>query len=172
MNTTQENIAVSRAFASVRSSLRVSPAFMAAIAVVAGMATEDAKAWGNNQFEQIGRTMGSEMGRQAGGGSFSTESRIGGMVGSMLGATLGRPLDEDAKEKKRLEQIEAKARDQAIRDAAYEEQRRRIDPSYQRSPNYPGQVRSSRQSNTDYESIRQNIMRAGMAAERTQLGER
>lgn len=128
--------AVRDALSSVRSSLRGAPAFMAAVALAAGLSSTEAQAWGND-FENLGRVIGGEVGRSATNDRYGAQARVGSLIGETLGSRMGRPADEADKEAKRTAEIQRQAREQAIRDAAYDAERRRIDPNYQ------AQVRSS-----------------------------
>ena len=125
----QQDEAVRNAFASFRSSLRLAPAFLAVIAMAAGMAPTQAKAWGSD-FENLGRVIGGEAGRQAAGGGHGPNARIGGLIGEVIGKRVARPADEAEREANRIADIERQAREQAVRDTAYETQRRKIDPNY------------------------------------------
>lgn len=140
------------AFASVRSSLRSAPVFMAAVALAAGMSATDAQAWGND-FENLGRVIGGEVGRTAGNDRYSAQARVGSLIGEAFGSRLGRPADAADKEAKRLSEIQRQAREQAMRDAAYDLERRRIDPNYQ------SQVRSSAGANNSQSAMSANFQR-------------
>lgn len=150
--TPDQDHAIRDAFASTRGSLRAAPAFLIAAALAAGMAPDKAHAWGND-FENLGRVIGGEVGRQAGNDRYGAQARIGGLLGEVIGSRAGRPADEADREAKRIADIERQAREQAVRDAAYEAQRRRIDP------NYRSMSASSNASNVDYGRIGANFDR-------------
>jgi hypothetical protein len=140
------------ALASVRSSLIKAPALMAAVALAAGMSASDAHAWGND-FENLGRVIGGELGRTAGNDRYGPQARVGGLIGETLGSRMGRPADQSDKEAQRIADIQRRAREQAVRDAAYEAERRRIDPNYQ------SQVRSSNGANSSQAAMFSNFQR-------------
>lgn len=103
---------------------------LVAIAVAAGMAPDAARAWGMN-YESAGRTIGSELGRAAGGGAiFSPEARVASVVGEMAGQMLGRSIDSVGQQAKQAQEAERMAIEQARRDAAYEAERKRLDPTW------------------------------------------
>lgn len=156
--------AVRDAFASVRSSLKCAPAFMAAVAIAAGMSSTDAQAWGND-FERLGRVIGGEVGRNAGDGA--SQARVGGLIGEVLGSRAGRPADAADKEAQRIADIQRQAREQAVRDTAYDAERRRIDPNYQRqsgASNSANRGYTTMGSNLQLLSQRQNALAAEYAA--------
>jgi hypothetical protein len=77
---------------------------------------------------------------------------------------MARSADEAAAEERRVHQIEAKAREQAqrdaVRDAAYEAKRRELDP------NYDGAVNQSERANETYRTISGNLSRLDETRER------
>lgn len=140
-----------------RSGLTSSPAALIAIGMAAGMAAPEAHAW-QNQYESIGRTVGGEVARQAaGGGVFSPTARIAGLLGETLGANLGKPFDQQSEaERKEAENIQ-RAKEQAQRDAAYDQERRRLDPNYVPSSSYGEMVRRSGQASGNFGDVGSNI---------------
>lgn len=69
--------------------------------------------------EYLGRTVGSEVGRALGGGSGDL-ARLGSIAGGVFGGAAARPMDEAARENERMRDIERRAREKAVADAAYE----------------------------------------------------
>lgn len=122
---------LSKARASVRASLTASHITLLAVGMAAGLSAEQARAWGNN-YEYLGRTVGSELGRAVAGrdGAWSPAGRIAGLAGEMVGASVARPFDQAAEDQRRADQEVQRAREQAQRDNAYEAERRRLDPNY------------------------------------------
>jgi hypothetical protein len=142
--------AVRSAFASVRSSLSRAPAFLVAVAAVAGLSATDAKAWGNN-YENLGRVIGTEVAREAAGGGFTPQARVAGLIGQTAGTVIARPLDAKSQEADRLERIRAQAREQAVRDEAYAQARREINPNYQPA------AQGSQRVNQGYSAVQNNM---------------
>jgi hypothetical protein len=91
--------------------------------------SSQAFAWGNSSFEDLGVTIGQAVGGAANGG-YGAESRVGAAVGKMAGTVLGRPMDESSEKDKRTNSAIEAAREQAAIDAAYDMERRRLDPNY------------------------------------------
>jgi hypothetical protein len=151
MNLTNTESLAHAAAASVRSSMRAAPAFMVAIALAAGMAASDAKAWGES--ESVGRTIGTELGRAAVGG-YGAQATVGGLLGGVVGAMIGRPIDKSGEATQREEEVTRAAKEQAQRDAAYQAERKRLDP------NYSQLASSSDASNSLYSAISSNAQRA------------
>lgn len=143
---TAENNAVSMALASVRTSLKRAPLFMAAVATAAGMATTDAHAWGND-YQHLGSLIGGEIAKSVAGGSYGPKAYVAGVIGQTIGRNMTAPLDQAADEKRRMEQIEAQAREKAARDAVYEAERRKV------TPNYAPAAASSRAANQGYTAM-------------------
>lgn len=101
--------------------MKSTPTFMLLSSIViAGCATQ------HGEGENLGRTIGGELGRAAAGGVFSPVARIGGVLGETAGKMAGRTLDSRSS----IERAEQQAREQAARDAAYEAERKRLDPWY------------------------------------------
>jgi hypothetical protein len=148
---------LSLALTAARAGLASSPAALIAIGVAAGMTSPQAHAW-QNQYESIGRTVGGEVARHAaGGGVFSPAARIAGLLGETVGANLGKPFDQQSEaERKEAENIQ-RAKEQAQRDAAYDKERRRIDPSYDPSASYGDMVRRSSQASSGFGDVDANI---------------
>jgi hypothetical protein len=121
---------------SVRTNMRASGPALVALAIAAGLAPDVARAWGMD-YESAGRTIGSEIGRAAGGNQiFSPAGRIGSVIGEMAGAAIGRPFDAASRESDRQQQAIKEAQDQARRDAAYDAERKRLDPTYTPAARY------------------------------------
>jgi hypothetical protein len=138
-NTTSAQL-FGRALSQVQASLLAQPAAVLALAIAAGMAPQPAQA---QNYESIGRAIGSQVGTVAAGngGIFSPTARIGSMVGEQMGIGLTRPLDEAARQAKQEEerqrreaQQDAEAVHKAVLkarvDAAYVQERQRLDPNY------------------------------------------
>lgn len=140
------------AFASVTGSMKAAPTFMVAVALAAGMTAQDAHAWGND-FENLGRVIGGEVGRNAANDRYGSQARVAGLIGEVVGSRMGRPVDAASKEEQRINDIQRQAREQAVRDAAYDAERRRIDPNYQ------SQVRSSAGANGAFAAMQSNFQR-------------
>jgi hypothetical protein len=135
----------------VSASLARAPATLFFLAVAAAMPMQEAKAW-TAQYENIGRQIGNEVGRNAGGGGNDSAARIAGLLGGVVGSVLTRPLDESARaaqeakreeerarrdqerisinNQRRLDQAAMAGREKAIREQAYEQQRRVLQPGH------------------------------------------
>lgn len=145
----------------VRSSLSAAPVFLLAVAGAAGLSAQVSKSWAG-EYERLGRMVGTELGREVGGSG--AQARITAAAGALLLGNMARSADEAAAEERRVRQIEAKAREQAqrdaVRDAAYEAKRRELDP------NYDGAVRQSERANETYRTISGNLSRLDETRER------
>jgi hypothetical protein len=144
------------ALASARSTLAASPAALVAIGIAAGMAAPEAKAWGS-QYESLGRTIGSELGRSAAGGGYGAGARIAGLIGETIGTNVGKPMDESSEAQRRDAENIQRAKEQAVRDAAYDAERRRLDPSYVPASSYGDMVRRSADSSSSYNAVGANL---------------
>lgn len=147
---TAENNAVSMALASVRASLKRAPLFMAAVATAAGMASTEAHAWGND-YQNLGSLIGGEVAKSVAGGGYGPKAYVAGVIGQTIGRNMTAPLDNAAEEKRRMDQIQAQAREKAARDAVYEAERRKV------TPNYAPAAASSRAANQAYTAISANM---------------
>lgn len=88
-------------------------------AALSGCATQ------RGEGENLGRVLGTELARVVAPG-YGPEARILGTLGQTAGKMAGRTLDASARE----DEVERKAREQAIQDAAYDAERKKIDPNY------------------------------------------
>jgi hypothetical protein len=120
--------------ASIRGSLCASHATLLAVGLAAGLAPNAAHAWGTD-YQTMGRALGSELGSLA-GGVFSPTARIASAIGGVIGQQIGKPFDDAGQYQRRAEDIQRQAREQALRDAAYDAERRRLDPSYMPQARY------------------------------------
>lgn len=169
-----------RAQDAVRNSLRASPLSIAALALAAGLSATPAQAqWGSTQYENVGRSVGYELGRQAagGGGVFSPGARIAGSIGEILVGNLARPLDQaanaarereaaDLRAQREMADVERRARLQAAADAAYHAERLRRDPTYTPDAAYPAAAQAAARANERYSAIRGNLDRLTQQQER------
>lgn len=137
-----------------RKSLAMTPAAVVAIGLAAGLASQEAHAFGN-EYESLGRTIGGELAR-SGQSNFSAKGRVLGMIGETLGGNLGRPVDANAEAARKNAEDLQRAREQAARDAAYEAERMRLDPSYT-SARYSDMTGRSRAASSSYEAVSANI---------------
>lgn len=146
-----------KAQASIRASLSASAASIVAVGLTAGMAPRDAQAWGSD-YESLGRTLGYELGHAAGGGSgFSPAARIASSIGAALGGQIGKPFDAASADQRRLEEAQRQGREQAARDAAYDLERRRLDPSYSPHVRYGDMAARAERSQDRARSIATNL---------------
>lgn len=142
---------------SIRASLSASTATLLAVGLAAGLAPDAAHAWGSD-YESMGRTLGSELGNVAGGNSvFSPTARIASTLGGFIGQQIGKPIDQASEEQRRVDDIQRQAREQAVRDAAYDAERKRIDPNYTPQARYADMASRAEQSVQNSRSISSNI---------------
>lgn len=115
------------ALESIRQSLG-KPSVLGVFALAAGLSAAQSQAWAGN-FEYVGRSIGYEMGRAAGSGP---QGRIASLVLQTAGGTVAGQLDSPppSSDQRRAAELQRQAREQAARDAAYVNERRRIDPGY------------------------------------------
>ncbi len=120
------------ALESVRRGFFRTPAVLGALALAAGLNAAQSTAFAG-QYESVGRTVGYEVGRAVGPGP---QGRIASVIlqsvgGSVAGQLDAKPLSSD---QRRVLELQRQAREQAARDAAYVNERRRFDPGYVEPP--------------------------------------
>lgn len=165
------------AMASVRLGLCRHPAALAAFALAAGLSAAQNSAFAG-QYEAVGRSIGYELGRAAGSGP---QGRIASIVLQAAGGAAAGTLDAPplSADQRRIQDLQRQAREQAARDAAYANERRRIDPGYveppagARAPGMGAQVSLSadqrRAQQLEKEAREQAIRDHAYAAERQRL---
>jgi hypothetical protein len=147
---------VAAAMQAVRVALRNTPGVFAAISIAAGVAAHEAHAQ-SNEYENLGRSVGSNLGAAVGGNSFSPGSRIAQALGSVAGSLVGRPMDASTNAQKHDAQIAQEAHDLAVRDAAYCNERKRNDPSIDLQTCYADLAKRARAESNWNQGIASNI---------------
>lgn len=102
-------------------SLRACPRALMAIALAAAAGGAHAQFGGT--YERAGSTVGHELGRALSGDKNPYASSIAATMGQLLGSQFGKSLDESGR-------IEREAQERARADAAYEAERRKLDPAW------------------------------------------
>lgn len=135
---------------SIRSTLRNAPLFLVAVAVASTLAMSDAHAWAG-EYENAGRTVGQEIGRAAVDKGYGPASKVAGILGGLAGGVIGRPADAKVEQAKKEDVGIVAAQERARRDAAYDAERKRIDP------NYTPMVGASTEANSAYSAVGENM---------------
>lgn len=183
MNSHPIDAAFRAAQAAMRRALISHPAAAVALALACGLSVAPAHAqyFGNAQYEHVGRTIGGELGRAAAGGNglYTPQARIGVMIGEIVGGSLTRPMDatanaaaerererlaaerarrqDELREAREIADAQRRARVKAAADAAYEQERRRIDPSYDGAATTGAATTSGAAADTRYQAIAGNL---------------
>ncbi|MDF2461866.1 MAG: hypothetical protein K0Q43_101 [Ramlibacter sp.] len=113
--------ALQRSLSRTASGLRSSPRALLAIAALACAGSAQAQFGGT--YERAGSSVGYEVGRAVGAKSPAAQG-VASVMAQLLGGQVGKIVDDE-------QRLEQQAIDKARADAAYEAERRRLDPSYQ-----------------------------------------
>ena len=126
MNTTHPSTSLRNALQSTALALSTSPKALLAIATLAATGEAQAQIFGG-AYERAGGSIGYEVGRQA---KSASAQGIAAVMGQVLGSQLGRHFDENARAAQEQQQAVDRARADAAARAAYDAERKRLDPSY------------------------------------------